>query len=307
MSLVSHPNDFDPDSESDDLNRHASNLGTSAEDWDLGRRKLKLRSRPHVMGILNVTPDSFSDGGKHDSPEVAIEAALQMERDGADLIDIGGESTRPYSDPVGVNEELERVMPVIEELVGVLSIPISIDTSKAAVAAAAVNAGAEIINDVTGMEGDPEMVSVALNGGVGVCLMHMRGTPKSMQDNPTYDDVVTEVRDYLIRRRDFCIAAGITASRICLDPGIGFGKTHEHNLRLLREIQRFTDIGSPLLVGHSRKGMIGQLLGDKTRDRMAGTLGVSLAMAAAGVHVLRVHDVQVTVDALRLFEASGGI
>ncbi|MGB0595673.1 MAG: dihydropteroate synthase [Rubripirellula sp.] len=259
------------------------------------------------MGILNVTPDSFSDGGKHDSPKVAIEAALQMERDGADLIDIGGESTRPYSDPVGVAEELERVMPVIEELVGVLSIPISIDTSKAAVAAAAVNAGAEIINDVTGMEGDPEMVSVALNGGVGVCLMHMRGTPKSMQDNPTYDDVVAEVRDYLIRRRNFCIAAGITASRICLDPGIGFGKTHEHNLRLLREIQQFTDIGSPLLVGHSRKGMIGQLLGDKTRDRMAGTLGVSLAMAAAGVHVLRVHDVQVTVDALRLFEASGGI
>jgi dihydropteroate synthase len=223
------------------------------------------------------------------------------------LIDIGGESTRPYSDPVGVAEELERVMPVIEELVGVLSIPISIDTSKAAVAAAAVNAGAEIINDVTSMEGDPEMVSVALNGGVGVCLMHMRGTPKSMQDNPTYEDVVAEVRDYLIRRRNFCIAAGITASRICLDPGIGFGKTHEHNLRLLREIQQFTDIGSPLLVGHSRKGMIGQLLGDKTRDRMAGTLGVSLAMAAAGVHVLRVHDVQVTVDALRLFEASGGI
>lgn len=307
MSLVSHPNDFDPDSASDGLNRRSSDIGTTPEDWDLGRRKLKLRSRPHVMGILNVTPDSFSDGGKHDSPKVAIEAALQMERDGADLIDIGGESTRPYSDPVGVAEELERVMPVIEELVGVLSIPISIDTSKAAVAAAAVNAGAEIINDVTGMEGDPEMVSVALNGGVGVCLMHMRGTPKSMQDNPTYDDVVAEVRDYLIRRRNFCIAAGITASRICLDPGIGFGKTHEHNLRLLREIQQFTDIGSPLLVGHSRKGMIGQLLGDKTRDRMAGTLGVSLAMAAAGVHVLRVHDVQVTVDALRLFEASGGI
>ncbi len=307
MSLVSHSNDFDSDSVSDGLNRHSSDIGTAPEDWDLGRRKLKLRSRPHVMGILNVTPDSFSDGGKHDSPKVAIEAALQMERDGADLIDIGGESTRPYSDPVGVAEELERVMPVIEELVGVLSIPISIDTSKAAVAAAAVNAGAEIINDVTGMEGDPEMVSVALNGGVGVCLMHMRGTPKSMQDNPTYEDVVAEVRDYLIRRRNFCIAAGITASRICLDPGIGFGKTHEHNLRLLREIQQFTDIGSPLLVGHSRKGMIGQLLGDKTRDRMAGTLGVSLAMAAAGVHVLRVHDVQVTVDALRLFEASGGI
>jgi dihydropteroate synthase len=307
MSLVSHSNDLDSDSVSDGLNRHSSDIGTAPEDWDLGRRKLKLRSRPHVMGILNVTPDSFSDGGKHDSPKVAIEAALQMERDGADLIDIGGESTRPYSDPVGVAEELERVMPVIEELVGVLSIPISIDTSKAAVAAAAVNAGAEIINDVTGMEGDPEMVSVALNGGVGVCLMHMRGTPKSMQDNPTYEDVVAEVRDYLIRRRNFCIAAGITASRICLDPGIGFGKTHEHNLRLLREIQQFTDIGSPLLVGHSRKGMIGQLLGDKTRDRMAGTLGVSLAMAAAGVHVLRVHDVQVTVDALRLFEASGGI
>ncbi|MDG2222415.1 MAG: dihydropteroate synthase [Rubripirellula sp.] len=259
------------------------------------------------MGILNVTPDSFSDGGKHYSPMAAVEAALQMERDGADLIDIGGESTRPYSDPVGVTEELERVMPVIEQLAGKLSIPISIDTSKAAVAAAAVTAGAEIINDVTGMEGDPKMVSVAREGDVGVCLMHMRGTPQSMQDNPAYEDVVADIRNYLLRRRNVCIAAGIPASRICLDPGIGFGKTHEHNLRLLREIRQFTDLGSPLLVGHSRKGMIGQLLGDKTRDRMAGTLGISLAMAAAGVHVLRVHDVQVTVDALRLFEASGGI
>lgn len=259
------------------------------------------------MGILNVTPDSFSDGGEHDTPDLAIEVALQMERDGVDIIDIGGESTRPYSDPVATQQELDRVMPVIEELRGRISVPISIDTGKAAVASAAVAAGAEIINDVTGLEGDPDMVTVARESGVGVCVMHMQGTPQTMQDDPQYDDVTSEIFEYLVQRHRACVNAGIEASRICLDPGIGFGKTHEHNLTLLREFGQFKALGTPLLVGHSRKGFIAKALGDKSRDRMAGTLGVSLALAAAGAHVLRVHDVRETVDALRLFEAAGGI
>ncbi len=275
--------------------------------WDLGRRKLQLRRRPLVMGILNVTPDSFSDGGQHIDPTQAAQAAMQMEADGADLIDIGGESTRPYSDPVGVQQELDRVMPVIERLAGKLSIPISIDTSKSVVAAAAVAAGAEIINDVTGLEGDPEMAATARDLAVGICVMHMQGEPQTMQNDPQYKNVVEEIYAYLVARRDFCLDIGIELDRICLDPGIGFGKTHEHNLELLRGTRRFAEIGSPMLIGHSRKGFIGKMLGDKDADRTAATLGVSLAVAAAGADVIRVHDVKPTVDALKLFEAAGGL
>ncbi len=277
------------------------------EHWDLGRRQLQLRRRPLVMGILNVTPDSFSDGGKHNDPAAGIEQALRMQADGADIIDVGGESTRPYSEPVAAKEELSRVMPVIEGLASRLSIPLSIDTSKSAVAKAAVDAGAEIINDVTGLEGDPDMLQVAAESGVGVCVMHMRGTPQTMQDDPAYEEVVEEIEAYLIERRDFCLAAGIGRQRICLDPGIGFGKTHQHNLQLLRATRRFCKLDCPILIGHSRKGFIGKLLGDKEADRTAGTLGVSLAVAAAGAHVIRVHDVKETVDALKLFEAAGGL
>ena len=275
--------------------------------WDLGRRQLPLTSRPLVMGILNVTPDSFSDGGKHFCCEDAIGAALRMESVGADMIDIGGESTRPDSVPVGTDDELSRVIPVIEGLVGKLKIPISIDTSKALVADAAIAAGAEIINDVTGMSGDPRMCEVAARSAVGICVMHMRGTPQTMQNDPRYENIVQEIVDYLIQRREFCVQRGILRSRICLDPGIGFGKTHEHNLALLCATKRFVQLGSPILIGHSRKGFIGKLLGDKNADRTAGTLGVSLAVAAAGAHVIRVHDVKQTVDALRLFEAAGGL
>lgn len=275
--------------------------------WDLGRRKLQLRRRPLVMGILNVTPDSFSDGGKHLDPKRAVEIAIQMQADGADIVDIGGESTRPYSDPVGLQQELDRVMPVIERLRGHLSIPISIDTSKSRVAVAAVAAGAEIINDVTGLGGDPEMAATARDLAVGVCVMHIKGSPQTMQDDPQYDDVVEDIHAYLVARRDFCLDIGIEFDRICLDPGIGFGKTHEQNLELLRATRRFAEIGSPLLIGHSRKGFIGKLLGDKEADRTAATLGVSLAVAAAGADVIRVHDVKPTVDALKLFEASGGL
>lgn len=275
--------------------------------WNLGRRKLALGARPLVMGILNVTPDSFSDGGKHVDLDSATAAALAMEADGADIIDIGGESTRPYSDPVDADEELRRVIPLIKAIHGKIKIPISIDTSKAAVAEAATTAGAEIINDVTGLEGDPQMRAVAAKSGVGVCVMHMRGTPQTMQDDPQYDNVVEEIYDYLIQRREYCTRLGLSHDRICLDPGIGFGKTHEHNLTLLQATERFASIGSPLLIGHSRKGFIGKLLGDKAADRTAATIGVSLAVAAAGANVIRVHDVKPTVDALTLFEASGGL
>ncbi|MGB7344441.1 MAG: dihydropteroate synthase [Pirellulaceae bacterium] len=258
------------------------------------------------MGILNVTPDSFSDGGRNETTGAAVATAIQMEADGADIIDIGGESTRPYAAPVSANEEIDRVAPVIEQLAGKIRIPISIDTSKATVAKTAIRLGAEIINDVTGLEGDPDMPDVATASEVGICVMHMQGTPSTMQDAPTYINVVSEIRDYLIQRRDACLAIGIQLDRICLDPGIGFGKTHQHNLDLLRATRVFADLGSPLLIGHSRKGFIAKLLGDKEADRTAGTLGVSLAVAAAGANIVRVHDVKPTVDALKLFQASGG-
>lgn len=259
------------------------------------------------MGILNVTPDSFSDGGRHFSTANAVAVAIEMAAHGADIIDIGGESTRPYSTPVSTEQEIARVIPVIEQLAGKIDVPISIDTSKSIVARAAVAAGAEIINDVSGLEGDPDMAQVAADTGVGVCVMHMRGTPQTMQDDPQYDDVVEEIDDYLRQRLDWCIAQGIQADRICLDPGIGFGKTHAHNLELLRATERFTRIGVPVLIGHSRKGFVGKVLGDSTLDRDCGTIGVSLAVAAAGADVIRVHAVRPTVEALRLFAAAGGL
>jgi len=274
--------------------------------WDIGRRKIRMSDGPMVMGILNVTPDSFSDGGRHFQTSNAISAALKMEDDGAAIIDIGGESTRPYSAPVSEEEELRRVIPVIEALTKRVDTPLSIDTSKARVAEEAVAAGAEIINDVTGLQGDPRMPSVVTQNQIGVCVMHMQGTPQTMQDNPTYHDVVEEIKQYLTARLDACLGLGIPKERICLDPGIGFGKTHEHNLELVRNADQFLAAATPILVGHSRKGFIGHLLGDKEADRTAATLAVSLALAARGVHILRVHDVRETVDALKIYRCCMG-
>lgn len=274
--------------------------------WQLRTRTLSLENGPHVMGILNVTPDSFSDAGKHQAIVDAVDAALRMEDDGAAIVDIGGESTRPYSEPVSDEEELRRVTPVLERLQGRLGVPLSIDTSKAVVAEAAISLGAEIINDVTGLEGDPRMGNVAKRLQPGVCVMHMQGTPQTMQDQPQYQDVVEEIFAYLQQRADACRALGIAAERICLDPGIGFGKTHEHNIALLRGVKRFLDLLYPILIGHSRKGFIAHVLDDRTTDRDAGTLGVSLAMAAAGVDLLRVHNVRDTVHAIRLFNVCRG-
>jgi dihydropteroate synthase len=275
--------------------------------WQLRRRQLELPSRPLLMGVINVTPDSFSDGGRFLDAAAAVEHGLRLAEDGADLLDVGGESTRPYAKPVPADEELRRVLPVVERLARETHLPISIDTRKAVVARAAIEVGAEAINDVTGLAGDPEMVDVAVATGVGVCVMHMQGTPATMQDNPTYEDVVVEVHQYLRDRRDTLEAAGLARQQICLDPGIGFGKKLGHNLTLLGNASAFHDLGCPLLVGHSRKSFLAKLLDDEQADRLHATIGVALSLAAQGVQILRVHDVHAVRDALIAFEATGGI
>jgi dihydropteroate synthase len=277
-----------------------------ATQWQLRTRTLALSRRPLLMGIVNVTPDSFSDGGQFFDAQRAIDHALQLVDEGADLLDIGGESTRPYATQVDVDEELRRVLPVVEAICQRTTVPVSIDTAKPQVAAAAVAAGAEIINDITGLT-HPAMIQLARDSFAGVCAMHMQGTPQTMQDNPQYHDVVEEIVDYLAQRRTALIAAGIVPARICLDPGVGFGKTHQHNLTLAARCDRFHDLGQPVLVGHSRKGFIGKVLGDKTADRTAGNIGVALGLARQGVQILRVHEIRPIRDALLLYEAVGGI
>ncbi len=274
--------------------------------WQLRNTTLQLASTPLLMGIVNVTPDSFSDGGRFFQPEAAVEQALALVEEGADILDIGGESTRPYSHAVDVEEELRRVIPVVRALCRQTTVPVSVDTSKAVVAKEALECGAEIINDVTGLEGDDAMLPLARQSGAGVCVMHMQGTPATMQDHPSYSDVVVEVGRYLCRRRDRLHDAGIDPPRICLDPGVGFGKTHQHNLTLLAQCYRFRSLGCPILVGHSRKGFIAHVLGDKETDRLAGTIGASLSLAFQGVHILRIHDVRAVGEAIRLFAATGG-
>jgi dihydropteroate synthase len=275
--------------------------------WKLATRSLTWQREPLLMGIVNVTPDSFSDGGKFLDPDQAIHHALRLVEQGADILDIGGESTRPYSETVPLEEELHRVLPVIKEVCRQSSVPVSIDTSKARVAEAAIDAGAEIINDVTGLQGDPAMLRVAQQTRAAVCVMHMLGTPQTMQDNPTYGDVVAEIYDYLQQRRDALIGEGIDPQQICLDPGIGFGKSHAHNLQLLARCREFLMLDCPVLVGHSRKGFIANVLGDKSIDRTAGSVGVALSLARQGVHILRVHDVAAVRQALKLFAATGGL
>ncbi len=278
-----------------------------ATSWRLRTRMLHFSRRPLLMGIINVTPDSFSDGGKFFSVEAAVEQALRLVDEGADLLDIGGESTRPYSDPVSTEDELGRITPVFEILANRVSIPLSIDTSKSTVARAALAAGAEIINDVTALTGDPAMLQLAADSAAGICAMHMQGTPQTMQDSPHYDDVVREVREYLSSRLEALVAAGIAAERVCLDPGIGFGKTDQHNLTLMAHCERLHELGRPLLVGHSRKGFLGKLLDDEQADRTSATVGAALSLAVQGVQVIRVHDVRGVREALLAFEATGGI
>ena len=282
-------------------------LKNRAKIWQLRTRVIEFPRRPLLMGIVNVTPDSFSDGGRFFDSEAAIAHALQLVADGADLLDIGGESTRPYADVIHADDELERVLPVIQALASKVSIPISIDTTKSKVARAAIDAGAEIINDITGLTGDAAMVGLAAATSVGVCAMHMQGTPQTMQDNPAYSDVVAEVREYLRERRDTLVAAGIDLERICLDPGIGFGKTHEHNIALMRHCRELHALNCPILVGHSKKGFLGKLIGNKEADRKSATVGAALSLAVQGVQIIRVHDVRPVREALAAFEGTGGL
>lgn len=271
--------------------------------WKCGDRTLKLGQKTLVMGILNVTPDSFSDGGNFTALESAVNHALEMIEQGADIIDIGGESTRPGSAPVSEIEEISRTVPVIQKIREQSNIPISIDTMKASVARKAIEAGADIINDVSAFETDPEMVHVAAQTGAGIVLMHMKGTPQTMQDNPQYQNPVLEIADYLKARCRFAIEHGVDRNSLCIDPGIGFGKTLEHNLELMRHIPELADTEYPILIGASRKSFIGTLTGRKNPvDRLAGSLGVAGWSAMLGAHILRVHDVIDTCDVCRIMD-----
>jgi dihydropteroate synthase len=255
-----------------------------------------------LMGIVNVTPDSFSDGGLYLDAGRAIEHARLLLAEGADLLDVGGESTRPGAEAVSAEEERERIGPVIEGLRDVEA-PISIDTSKAAVAEAALDAGAEIVNDVTALRADPELATVCGDRGCGVVLMHMKGTPRTMQKAPSYGDVVDEVREFLAERIEFATGEGIAEERIWIDPGIGFGKTVEHNLELLRRLGELRALGRPLVVGTSRKSFIGTLTGRQIDDRLGGTIASNVLAVRAGADVLRVHDVAEVGEAVRIAEA----
>lgn len=276
-----------------------------------GSQTLELGQRTLIMGIVNITPDSFSDGGHFFSSDRAIAQALQLVEEGADILDIGGESTRPYSDPVSATEELDRVLPVIEALAGRVSVPISIDTTKALVARRAVAAGATLINDVSALRMDSSMADAAARCQVPLILMHMKGTPKTMQVDPVYEDLIPDIKTFLGDAIHRAVAAGVDRSAIILDPGIGFGKTMHHNLQIIRDLDRFHDMDAPLLIGPSRKMFIRQLLKKPSVKDMdpldvevaRGTQAAVAAAAMQGVHIVRVHDVARTRATLAIVNA----
>ncbi|WXU00059.1 MAG: Dihydropteroate synthase [Catillopecten margaritatus gill symbiont] len=257
-----------------------------------------MATQPKIMGVLNVTPDSFSDGGRHFEVTDAIQSAQRMIEQGADIIDIGGESTRPGAEAVSLEDEIARVIPVIEALVKITNIPISIDTSKPKVMTLAVQAGAKLINDVCALSAESALETVA-ELDADICLMHMQGSPRSMQNNPEYDDVVADIKHFFKDRINACVDAGISESRLILDPGFGFGKTYEHNLEILRRFDEFKSLGLPLLAGLSRKRMIGQMLNDrKVDERVVGSVAGAIIAVQKGANIVRVHDVLATKDAL---------
>jgi dihydropteroate synthase len=259
-------------------------------------------AEPVVMGILNVTPDSFSDGGRHASIDAAVEWGLAMAAEGAAIIDVGGESTRPGAAPVDLPDEIARVVPVIERLASRAGVPISVDTTKPEVMRAAVAAGACLINDVRALQA-PGALAAAAESGAAVCLMHMRGEPRTMQADPQYESVLTDVRDFLRGRIAACEAAGIPRERICVDPGIGFGKRPEHNLALLAALDRLADPGIPVLVGVSRKSLLGMITGRPTGERLAGSVALAALSVMRGAAIIRAHDVAATVDAVKVASA----
>jgi len=276
---------------------------TQLPHWQTTRFRIDL-ARPQVMGIVNVTPDSFSDGGLHASTSAAIAHCEQLLAEGADMLDLGGESTRPGSLPVSIEQELARVLPVLDAALR-LGCPVSIDTNKAEVMAAVLARGADIVNDINALQAPGALEAVAAHPTCGVCLMHMRGTPDSMQQRPHYEDVVDEVSAFLRERDAALLARGIAADRIVLDPGIGFGKSVHHNLELLRRQRELLALGRPLLVGWSRKSTLGAVTGRNASERQAASVAAALAAVLAGARIVRVHDVAATVDALKVWRAAG--
>jgi dihydropteroate synthase len=273
--------------------------------WQLTDRVLTIDRRPLVMGIVNVTPDSFSDGGRHADPGAAVAKGLELIQQGADILDIGGESTRPGALPVPLEEELRRVVPVIQALARQTAIPLSVDTSKAEVARASLAEGAHAINDVTALTGDPAMAGILGHSKAGVILMHMQGTPKTMQQDPQYDDPVDEISRFFEDRIGFAESAGIASDRLVLDPGIGFGKTSDHNLEILARLEEFQRFRRPVCLGVSRKGFVGRLLNNRPVERrLAGSVAaVCHAMTRHAVQMVRVHDVEETRDAVNIIAA----
>ena len=272
--------------------------------WKIGDKSVDLSKSGMIMGVLNVTPDSFSDGGEFFATDAAIAGGIRMALEGADIIDVGGESTRPGSEPVSVKEELQRVVPVIKKLRAEINISISIDTSKPEVASAALDAGASIINDVGAGRGDEKMLPLAAERTAAIVLMHMKGEPRTMQKNPHYEDVVTEVADFFRQQYGRALECGVDPMTIAFDPGIGFGKTLEHNLMLLRNLECLRAFNRPLAIGVSRKSFLGKLVdSNKLSDRLAATVAFTSILRCRGADVLRVHDVKENVAALRITEA----
>jgi len=272
-------------------------LTWSRYDLDLGRKT-------HVMGILNVTPDSFSDGGLHFDRQTAIESGIQMVKDGADILDIGGESTRPGSEPVSLEEELKRTIPVIEELSRSVAVPISIDTYKAEVARKALEAGASMVNDISGLRFDPDMPKTVARHNIPVVMMHIKGRPRDMQQNPRYEALIPEIMDYFRISIRLARKFGIPDNMMIIDPGIGFGKTFDHNLEILNNLEQFTLLEKPLLIGHSRKAFLGKILGDApAAERLEGTAAAVAVSIMKGANIIRVHDVKEMVKVARVVDA----
>ncbi len=276
-------------------------MADAAKVWRHRTGEIRL-DRTRVMGILNVTPDSFSDGGRYFEPDSALRRGLEMVDQGADLLDVGGESTRPGSDPVSADEEWRRIGPVIRALTGKVDVPLSVDTMKAAVASKAIEVGASIVNDVSGLR-EPAMARLVAGSRVGVVVMHMLGNPKTMQTQPAYADVVGDVRSFLAERIHVLEAAGVVSAAIALDPGVGFGKTQGHNLTLLRNLDQLVALGHPVVVGVSRKSFIERLGGGETGERLPGSIAAATLAVAKGAHVVRAHDVGETVRAMRVADA----
>ncbi len=273
------------------------------ESLTIGGREFDFNEKTYVMGILNITPDSFSDGGSYDGVEEAVRRAQEMVEEGAHIIDVGGESSRPGAEYVPEEEELSRVLPVIRRLVEEIDVPISIDTYKAGVAKACIQAGAHIINDISGFKGDPDMANVAARLGVPCILMHMRGTPKTMQDNLHYHSFMENLREELSESIEMAVEAGIERKNIILDPGVGFSKSSDHNLEIIKNIKELKRMGYPLLVGASRKRFIGEILDAASDERLEGSLAVAVISSWEGAGILRVHDVKETVRALKVTDA----